>query len=124
MRSMILMFLLALLAACTDPVDSEGQSSPELADPDNQILQFCRADCLAPTYNGVPISCNATTCSAVVGSITCNGVTSYCQLAPPPPTTCAMFPAMSCTNKRTCDDLCGGPGTGVCNLSTACCFCR
>jgi hypothetical protein len=53
--------------------------------------------------------------------VTCGTRTTYCRL--PPATTCEQNPAWSCTSAAQCDSLCGGPGSGICISSSACCVC-
>jgi hypothetical protein len=136
MRSMIASLLISLFVlACTEPADepspelSVEPTPTELAAPsapaspagDVGALQVCTSDCLYP-YDGNPISCTSSgDCNATPSSVICNGVTKTCRRLPP--TTCAMNPAWSCTTTRQCDTLCGGPGSGRCITSTACCVC-
>lgn len=121
----IIGIVMALLVGCGEPLE-ESDLPPELgaAQPtaeSAQPLTGCSAqnDCLSP-YNGVPVTCTGTSsCSPTSNGVICDGVRRYC--ASPPPTTCEMNPSMTCTSGKQCNLLCGGPG--VCQSSTACCFC-
>jgi hypothetical protein len=143
MRSAASIFLAATaaiaLAACTIVVDDEGEALTypvdehakalaedgagepfsTLSGDDPAVEAYCWSPCDPPTYDGNPVSCSGTACTAHPGYVVCDGNVFMCTAVPPSSCNKPNFP--SCSSERQCDTICGGPGYGDC--IQACCYC-
>jgi len=127
MRMYYLLSIVVLLTLvnCGVQADQSGAPQDEGYSTVTSEIMGCTAhsDCTSP-YNGIAVDCSGSvgaSCTSFLDHVTCNGISTFCTRAPA--TTCAQHPASTCSNKRQCDNMCGGPGFGLCITSTACCVC-